>query len=607
MSKITKPTIYVGLGTCGIASGGNKVYKALEDEVKAKGYDVELKKTSCVGMCHKEVLVDIVLPGKTRVTYGAVEPKSVSKLLEDHLGKTTIHKRLAVGQYRPADGEAPFEGLKFYDELPYFSKQRKVVLKNCGVIDPESIDEYIENGGYEAIKKIFGKKMSQVDVIDIVKKSGIRGRGGGGFPTGTKWEFCYANHADQKYMVCNADEGDPGAFMDRAAMEGDPHALLEGMIIAGYAIGATKGYIYCRAEYPLAIARAELAIKQATERGLMGKNILNSGFDFEIIVKEGAGAFVCGEETALLASIEGYRGMPRPKPPFPAVKGLWGKPTTINNVETLCNIPQIIVKGAEWFAEVGTEKSKGTKTLALSGKVRNTGLVEIPCGISVKELIFDIGGGIKKNRGFKAAQFGGPSGGCIPAAIAENIGIDYEQLTAAGAMMGSGGVVVMDDSSCMVDTSKFFMQFTQNESCGKCVPCRVGTKSMLEVLERITNGEGREGDIENMLDIGASIKASSLCGLGQTAPNPILSTIQYFRHEYEAHIKDKKCPATACVPLIEFVVQNEKCTSCGGCAKACPVEGCIDWEKGSVAFINHDKCISCKSCVEACGPFEAIK
>ncbi len=607
MSKYKKPTIFVGLGTCGIASGGNKVFKALEDEIKKQNLDVDLKKTSCVGMCHKEVLVDFITPGKTRVTYGPVAPKDVPKLLEDHVKTGAIMKKLVVGQYRPESGEAPFEGVKFYDELPYFSKQRKVGLKNCGIIDPESLEDYIESGGYAALQKIFKEKLSQKDVIETVKKSGLRGRGGGGFPTGMKWEFCYANSADQKYMICNADEGDPGAFMDRAVMEGDPHAVLEGMAIAGYAIGATKGYIYCRAEYPLAIKRLNIAIDQATKAGFLGKKLFGSDFGFEIIIKAGAGAFVCGEETALMASIEGERGMPRPKPPFPAVKGLWGKPTTINNVETLAMVPQILTNGAEWFSSVGTEKSKGTKTLALSGKVKNTGLVEVPCGISVKELVYDIGGGIKRNRNFKAAQFGGPSGGCVPASIAENTIIDYESLTAAGAMMGSGGVVVMDDSSCMVDAAKFFMQFTQNESCGKCVPCRVGTKAMLEVLERITTGDGTPEDIDNLIDIGQSIKSGSLCGLGQTAPNPVLTTLRYFRHEYEAHINDKKCPAAVCVPLIEFVVMEDKCTTCGACARACPVEGCIDWEKGKKAFIHNDLCIKCRSCIEACGPFEAIK
>jgi len=489
------------------------------------------------------------------------------------------------------------------DYQQFYAKQQRLVLENCGRIDPENIDDYLATGGYQALEKVL-KTMSPLEVIEEVKRSGLRGRGGAGFPTGMKWEFCRAAAGDEKYIIVNADEGDPGAFMDRSVLEGNPHAVLEGLAIGAYAIGCRQGFIYCRAEYPLALRRLEIAISQAKERGFLGKNILGTDFCFEVMIKEGAGAFVCGEETALMASIEGKRGMPRPRPPFPAHKGLWGKPSNINNVETFANIPLIINRGGEWFAGIGTERSKGTKVFALTGRVKNTGLIEVPMGITLREIIFDICGGIPgRNRKFKAAQMGGPSGGCIPAELMDTP-IDYDSLLEAGAMMGSGGIVVMDQTACMVDMAKFFLTFTQAESCGKCVPCRIGTKTMLEILTRITEGEGREGDIELLVDLANDIKGASLCGLGQTAPNPVLSTIRYFRDEYEAHIRDRRCPASSCKALILFEVKEDECKMCGLCKKSCPVEA-IAWKPKTKAVIDKEKCIKCQSCIAAC-PFLAI-
>jgi NADH:ubiquinone oxidoreductase subunit F (NADH-binding)/Pyruvate/2-oxoacid:ferredoxin oxidoreductase delta subunit len=493
------------------------------------------------------------------------------------------------------------EHILTFREMKFFMPQRRTVLRNCGFINPEKIEEYLDVGGYEGIRKAL--KMTQQEVIDEVKRSGLRGRGGAGFPTGLKWEFANRSVGDQKYIICNADEGDPGAFMDRAVLEGDPNSVLEGMMVAGYAIGATKGYVYVRAEYPLAHQRTGMAIEQARARGFLGKNIFGSNFSFDIGIKLGAGAFVCGEETALMASFEGKRGMPNPRPPFPAIRGLWGKPTNINNVETLANIPVIMTEGGEWFGSVGTEKSKGTKVFALAGKINNCGLVEVPMGMTLREIIEDIGGGIPNKRKFKAAQTGGPSGGCIPASHFD-VPMDYENLTELGAIMGSGGLIVTDEHTCMVDMAKFFLSFTQKESCGKCIPCRLGTKKMLEILTDVTKGKATLEDIDQLVELSEDIKSASLCGLGQTAPNPALSTIRYFRDEYEAHIIKKECPARVCVDLIKFEVNEENCKKCGSCFSACPVKA-ISWQKKEAARIDREKCIACRSCILACR-FHAI-
>lgn len=484
-----------------------------------------------------------------------------------------------------------------FDKMDFFKFQERIALSNCGHINPEKIEEYIGRSGYFALAKVLNE-MSPQDVIDTIKKSGLRGRGGGGFPTGMKWEFALKSQNDQKYVVCNADEGDPGAFMDRSVLEGDPHAVLEAMAIAGYAIGASQGYIYVRAEYPIAVERLNTAIEQARKLGLLGKNIFNKGFDFDIDIRLGAGAFVCGEETALLASIEGKRGEPRPRPPFPAVSGLWGKPTIINNVETFANIPHIIRKGPEWFSSIGTEKSKGTKVFALAGKINNTGLIEVPMGTTLRTIIYDIGGGIPNNKKFKAAQTGGPSGGCISSELLD-IEIDYDNLLAIGSMMGSGGLIVMDEDTCMVDVARFFLEFTQEESCGKCPPCRIGTKRMLEILTRITEGKGTPEDLENLETLAKTIKNASICGLGQTAPNPVLSTLRYFRDEYEAHIYDKKCPAGVCQAMASYSILSDKCIGCGLCAKACPTDA-ISGKVKEAHKIDAEKCIKCGACIEKC-------
>ncbi|MCW3490090.1 NADH-quinone oxidoreductase subunit NuoF [Dethiobacter alkaliphilus] len=487
-------------------------------------------------------------------------------------------------------------------EIGFYAKQKRLVLQNCGVIDPENIDEYLKKDGYEGLKKAL--KMKDTAIIEEVKKAGLRGRGGAGFPSGVKWEFTYKAKGDKKYVVCNADEGDPGAFMDRSILEGDPHAVIEGMLIAGFAIGADEGYVYCRAEYPLAIKRLRTALEQARERGYLGDNILGTGFNFNLKIKEGAGAFVCGEETALLASIEGERGMPRPRPPFPANSGLWGKPTCLNNVETFANVPYILRDGAEFFASVGTERSKGTKVFALTGKINNTGLAEVPMGMSIRDIIFDIGGGVKDGKAFKAVQIGGPSGGCLPEDHLD-LPVDYDSLTKAGAIMGSGGLVVMDETTCMVDLARFFLTFTQNESCGKCTPCREGTKRMLEILERITQGKGEADDIETLEELAYSIKDSSLCGLGQTAPNPVLSTLRYFRQEYEEHINEGKCSAGVCTDLLTYYIDAELCIGCRACTKVCPSEA-ITGEKKEAHDIIIETCIKCGACIEKC-KFDAVK
>jgi NADH:ubiquinone oxidoreductase subunit F (NADH-binding)/NAD-dependent dihydropyrimidine dehydrogenase PreA subunit len=501
------------------------------------------------------------------------------------------------------EGGVDMPKVPHYNDIPFYGKQRRIALANCGYINPDNIDEYIVRGGYEALGKAL-TSMTPAAVIEELKVSGLRGRGGGGFPTGLKWSFCAAAKGDKKYVICNADEGDPGAFMDRSILEGDPHSVIEGMLLGAYAMGADEGYIYCRAEYPLAIARLKNAIAQAEGYGLLGRNIMNTPFSFELHIKEGAGAFVCGEETALMASIEGSRGMPRPRPPFPANYGLWGKPTNINNVETWANVPQIVNRGGQWYASMGTDKSKGTKVFALTGKVKHTGLVEVPMGITLREIIFDIGGGILDDRKFKAVQIGGPSGGCLTEEHLDTP-VSYESLTALGAIMGSGGLVVMDDSNCMVDVAKFFLEFTQKESCGKCVPCREGTKHMLLILEKITAGEGTMEDLEKLEELALMVRDMSLCGLGQTAPNPVLTTLRYFRDEYVAHIKEKRCPAGACSALLRYTIMQDLCRKCGICSRNCPVQ-CIPGDRTSGYVIDQERCIRCGTCFEKC-PFGAIE
>jgi NADH-quinone oxidoreductase subunit F len=585
-------TVTVGLGSCGIAAGANKTYEKIKALKESDKLDFDLKKTSCVGMCYREPLVEITDETGTYL-YGEVDADRAVEVIEKH-----------INQQDPIRDYIVYTDLFDAPENDFIGSQVKIVLRNCGYMDPESIEEYESRDGYKSIKKISEEKTSREAVIDTILKSGLRGRGGGGFPTGLKWKFAHANKSADKYVICNADEGDPGAFMDRSVLEGDPHSVLEGMIIAAYAIEATGGVIYCRAEYPLAIKRLNIAIKQAHDKGYLGKNIFGiEGFNLDIYIKEGAGAFVCGEETALIASIEGERGMPRKRPPFPAVSGLWKKPTNINNVETYANIPWIIIHGAEAYARYGTEKSKGTKVFALAGKVRHSGLVEVPMGMTIRDVIFKLGGGIKNNKRFKAVQMGGPSGGCIPEFLSDTI-VDYDSVNATGAIMGSGGMVVMDETTCMVDVAKFFLDFTCKESCGKCTFCRMGTKRMLEILDRITNGHGREGDLEKLEELAYQIKDNSLCGLGQTAPNPVLTTIKYFRDEYEAHINHKKCPAKVCRPLLTYKVDKEKCTGCMVCLKNCPAKA-ITGERKQTHLINQEMCTKCGVCFSKC-KFESI-
>jgi NADH-quinone oxidoreductase subunit F len=585
-------TVTVGLGSCGIAAGAGKTYEKIKAFKEVEKLDFELRKTSCVGMCYREPLVEITDDTGTYL-YGDINEERAVEVIEKH-----INQRDPIRDYIVSTDlfDAP--------ENDFLDAQVKIVLRNCGYMDPESIDEYEARDGYKAIKKIAEEKIVREDVIKTILQSGLRGRGGGGFSTGMKWKFANANKSSEKYVICNADEGDPGAFMDRSVLEGDPHSVLEGMIIAAYAIEANGGIIYCRAEYPLAIKRLNIALKQAHERGYLGKNIFGiEGFNLDIYIKEGAGAFVCGEETALIASVEGERGMPRKRPPFPAASGLWKKPTNINNVETFANVPWIIIHGWEAYAKYGTEKSKGTKVFALAGKVRRSGLVEVPMGMTIGDVIFKLGGGIKNNKRFKAVQMGGPSGGCIPEFLASTI-VDYDSVTATGAIMGSGGMVVMDETTCMVDVAKFFLDFTRKESCGKCTFCRMGTKRMLEILERITNGQGKEGDIERLESLAYEIKDNSLCGLGQTAPNPVLTTIRYFRDEYEAHIGHRKCPAKVCRPLLTYTVDAEKCTGCMVCLKNCPVKA-ISGERKKPHFIDQALCTKCGVCFSKC-KFDSI-
>ncbi len=585
-------SIKVCMGTGGIAAGGEAVKASFEKAFAAAGIKAtvdrhcSVHKVGCRGFCARDVLVDVIINGD-KSTYQYIKPDMVERIVNEHIV-----------------GGAPISDWQVKDDYHTFhNKQIKVVLSDCGEVDPEDIDSYISRGGYEATKKVL-TTMAPQEVIEIIKTSGLRGRGGAGFPTGVKWDMAIKAPGPVKYLICNADEGDPGAFMDRSVVEGNPHAVIEGMIIGAYAIGAPYGYVYIRAEYPLAVERLRLAIKQAKERGFLGKNILGKVFDFNIKVKLGAGAFVCGEETALIASIEGKRGQPRAKPPFPVQKGLWGKPTIINNVETLANVPYIIRKGAAWYADMGTEKSKGTKVFALTGKIQNSGLIEVPMGIPLREVIYDIGGGIEGGRKLKAVQTGGPSGGCIPSSIVDTT-LDYESLGKVGSIMGSGGMVVLDETDCMVNVAKYFLQFTQTESCGKCVPCRVGTKRLLEVLTRITEGRGREDDIELLETLSTDVKTSSLCGLGQSAPNPVLSTIKYYRDEYEAHIFEKRCPAGVCKDLLSYSILEEFCKGCTACARVCPA-GAIVGEKKKPHKIIQDICIKCGACFETC-KFKAIK
>lgn len=588
---IEKKRIMVCSGTGCTSSKSDVLLKNIQDKLEKDGIkNITAEKTGCFGFCAKGPIV-VIDPDE--IFYELVKPEDADDIVKAVINNKVVERLLAKENEKYVEK---------WHKLNFYSKQERIALKNCGKINPEKIEEYIALDGYQALYKAL--HMSRDEVIDVILNSGIRGRGGAGFPTGKKWKFAKEAKGDVKYVCCNADEGDPGAFMDRSILEGDPNAVLEAMAIAGYAIGAKQGYIYVRAEYPIAVKRLNIAIEQAKKLGLLGKNIFGKKFDFNIELRLGAGAFVCGEETALMNSIEGKRGEPRPRPPFPAVKGLFGKPTLLNNVETYANIPNIILKGANWYKSIGTKTSTGTKVFALGGNITNVGLVEVPMGTTLREIVYDIGGGIPEGKKFKAAQMGGPSGGCVPAKYLD-VPIDYDSLNEIGAMMGSGGLIVMDDSKCMVDIAKFFLEFTVDESCGKCPPCRIGTKRMLEILTRITEGKGKDGDIEKLERLASNIKKASLCGLGQTAPNPVLSTLKYFRDEYEAHIYHKKCPAGVCKALTQVHIDEEKCKKCGICAKNCPV-GAIEGQVGKVTFkINQDKCIKCGVCITKC-PFKAI-
>jgi NADH:ubiquinone oxidoreductase subunit F (NADH-binding)/Pyruvate/2-oxoacid:ferredoxin oxidoreductase delta subunit/(2Fe-2S) ferredoxin len=607
--RADKARITIGLGTCGIAAGGNAILDAAEDMLANNdAINADVVSVGCIGICYKEPLLDIEIQGQPRLSYGPVTPKDTREILENIFVHNVYEHKKALATIN----DDAFAEIPSWHEVPFFAPQERVVLRNCGFIDPEKIEEYIANGGYAGLSRAL-LEMSPEEVVKEILEANLRGRGGAGFPAGRKWGIAatnisalrekHPNLSDYGYVVCNADEGDPGAFMNRSVLEGDPHSVIEGMIIAGYTIGATFGYIYCRAEYPLAIERLDLALKQAHEKNLLGENILGTSFSFDIKSKEGAGAFVCGEETSLLASIEGFRGMPLPRPPYPAESGLWGKPTIINNVETLNNVPVILAKGAESWAGKGTEKSKGTKTFALTGKVENTGLIEVELGMSLRKVIYEIGGGIPDGKEFKAAQTGGPSGGCLPKEQLD-LTIDYEALAKAGSIMGSGGLVIMDESTCMVDVARYFLTFTQSESCGKCVPCRLGTKRMLEILTRITEDKGKIEDIALLEELAPSIRDSSLCGLGQSAPNPVLTTLKYFREEYKAHILEGRCPAGQCKALITYTIDEVDCTGCTVCARACPVDA-ISGAKKELHIIDTDICTRCDTCRQVC-KFDAV-
>jgi len=591
----TRPVVYVGAGSCGRAAGATEVIEAIKGHLKHKKVDAQVIEVGCIGPCYLEPLVDVQMPDRPRISYSNVTPKQAVKILDSFHADNDILRPHLVGHF----GEEQLDSVPRFYEHPMLAPQVRVVLRNCGLIDPDNIDHYLARDGYLALEQCLS--VGWQELIEIVKSSGLRGRGGAGFPTWRKWQFCRETESDRRYLICNADEGDPGAFMNRSLIEGDPHALLEGMLIAAYTIGARQGYIYIRAEYPLAIERLKNAIEQMRKLGLVGDNILGSDFSFDIKIKEGAGAFVCGEETALIASIEGKRGMPRTRPPFPAVAGLNGRPTIINNVETLGTLPNIVRNGAEWYSQFGTETSKGTKTFSLVGKVRRTGLIEVPLGTTLREVIYDIGGGLVKD--FKAVQTGGPSGGCLGEEFLDTP-IDYENLAAAGSIMGSGGLIVVDKDTCIVDTAKYFLSFTQQESCGKCVPCRVGTKHLVQILERICQGKGDLEDIAKLEKLGGAIKGGALCGLGQTAPNPILSSLKYFRDEFLAHVRDKRCPAAVCRDLVIYRIISDKCTGCQRCVQVCPTEA-ITGPRSEPHNLDEEKCIKCRSCYEICR-FDAI-
>ena len=593
-----KLKITVGMATCGEATGALEVYNTAVEEIKKENLDFIIAKTGCIGFCQVEPIVEVYKDG-TRIFYKEVNKDKIIKIIEGL--KTGNIKKDGV-LCKIGDTDNKFPDILEYSDLPFYKKQLKIALRNCGFIDPDSIDEYITKNGYFSLQKAL--QMQPSEIIDIMIKSGLRGRGGAGFSTGLKWKFCRNAESSIKYIICNADEGDPGAYMDRSVLEGDPHSVIEGMVIGAYAMGANFGYIYVREEYPQAIEKLNIAIAKAREYGLLGKNIMGSGFDFDIKISRGAGAFVCGEETALIASLEGQMGRPRPRPPFPAQKGLFGYPTNINNVETWANVPVIIEKGSDWFAGIGTEKSKGTKVFSVVGKINNTGLVEVPMGISLQEIIFDIGGGVPGKKKFKAVQTGGPSGGCIPENLL-SLPVDYEKLAEVGAIMGSGGMIVMDENTCMVDVARYFLDFLKEESCGKCVACREGIYRMLEILNNICKGKGKEEDIELLQELGSAVKDFALCALGGTASNPVLTTLKYFRNEYEAHIKDKKCPAGVCRELIEYTILKDVCTGCGACSKACP-SGAITGEIKSPHNIDKTKCIKCGACFDTC-KFLAVK
>jgi NADH-quinone oxidoreductase subunit F len=590
-----RPVVYVGTGSCGRAAGATEVVEALRAQIHERKSDARLVEVGCIGPCYLEPLVDFQMPGQPRISHSNVTPKQAVRILDQYLKADGVPQLHLLGHL----GEGRFDGVPRFYDLPMLKPQVRIVLRNCGLIDPDDVDHYLARDGYKALEKCLST--SPEEVLQTVKDSGLRGRGGAGFPTWRKWAFCRDTPSDQRYLICNADEGDPGAFMNRSLIEGDPHAVLEGMLIAAYTIGASRGFIYIRAEYPLAIERLKTALVQMRELGLLGDRILGSDFCFDIKIKEGAGAFVCGEETALIASITGQRGMPRTRPPFPAVSGLWDKPTIINNVETLGTLPNIIRNGARWYSQYGTETSKGTKTFSLVGKVRRTGLIEVPMGTTLREVIYDIGGGLVKE--FRAVQTGGPSGGCLGEEFLDTP-IDYENLAAAGSIMGSGGLIVLDRDTCIVDTAKYFLSFTQQESCGKCVPCRVGTRQLVQILERICKGKAELADLARLEHLAQAVKGGSLCGLGQTAPNPVLSSLKYFRDEFLAHVKDKRCPAAVCRDLVVYRIIKEKCTGCQSCVRVCPT-GAITGPRSEPHNLDPEKCIKCRSCYEVCR-FDAV-